>query len=166
MKEKEIYLAGGCFWGVEAFFSRVPGVLDAASGYANGSTESPNYEDVCRRNTGHAETVRVRYDPDAVRLETLLRLFFRVIDPTAVNRQGNDVGAQYRSGVYYTDEADRAVAEVVLGDVRKRYRKPVATELLPLRNFYEAEEYHQDYLEKHPGGYCHVDFSILEELKR
>lgn len=163
---KEIYLAGGCFWGVEAFFSRVPGVLDAASGYANGNTQNPSYEDVCRRNTGHAETVRVRYDPEKVSLETLLRLFFRIVDPTTKNRQGNDVGTQYRSGIYYVDEADKKMAESVLEDVRGQYRKPVVTELEPLRQFYEAEEYHQDYLEKHPSGYCHVDFSILEELRK
>lgn len=162
---REIHLAGGCFWGVEAFMSRIPGVADVVSGYANGRTENPGYEDVCRRNTGHAEAVRVRYDPSVVSLEKMLRAFFRIIDPTARNRQGNDVGSQYRSGVYYTDPADGAVAEAVKAEVQAGYKRPVVTEVEPLRNFYPAEPYHQDYLEKNPGGYCHVDFSILEEFR-
>ncbi len=161
---KEIYLAGGCFWGVEAFMARVPGVADAVSGYANGNTDNPTYEDVCSRGTGHAETVHVRYDPSIIGLDHLLRSFFRIINPTTLNCQGNDVGTQYRSGVYYTDEADKPVIEAVLSEVGQRYEKPVVTEVLPLRNFKKAEEYHQDYLEKNPGGYCHVDFSLLADL--
>lgn len=160
---KEIYLAGGCFWGVQAFFSRVPGVAETVSGYANGRTENPTYEDVCRCDTGHAEAVRVRYDPSIVSPERLLELFFRIIDPTQLNRQGNDAGRQYRSGIYYVDEEDRAVAEAALARVRGSLMKPVMTELLPLANFCPAEDYHQDYLRKNPGGYCHVDFSILDE---
>lgn len=161
---KEIYLAGGCFWGVEAFMARIPGVADATSGYANGKTENPSYEDVCRGSTGHAETVRVRYDPAVVPLDRLLKYFFKIIDPTALNRQGNDVGRQYRSGIYYSDSKDKVIAEAVLADVQGAYKKPIATELLPLENFSMAEEYHQDYLEKNPGGYCHVDFSALDEI--
>jgi peptide methionine sulfoxide reductase msrA/msrB len=163
---KSIYLAGGCFWGVEAFMARIPGVLDAQSGYANGKTENPSYEDVCRRNTGHAEAVLVRYDPARVSLEKLLRLFFRIIDPTTLNKQGNDRGTQYRSGIYFSESADKAVAEAALAEVQSKYKKAVATEILPLQNFTTAEDYHQDYLEKNPGGYCHVDFSILDELKQ
>jgi peptide methionine sulfoxide reductase msrA/msrB len=163
---KEIYLAGGCFWGVEAFMARVPGVADTVSGYANGRTENPSYEDVCRRDTGHAEAVLVRYDPAKVSLEKLLTLFLRIIDPTALNRQGNDRGTQYRTGIYYTDEEDRAMAEAVLAGVRNASKKPVVTEIRPLDNFYPAEEYHQDYLEKNPGGYCHVDFSLLDEFDK
>jgi peptide methionine sulfoxide reductase msrA/msrB len=158
-------LAGGCFWGVEAFIARVPGVVEAVSGYANGSTGHADYEDVCH-GSGHAEAVRVRYDPSRISLDKLLRLYFRIIDPTKLNRQGNDVGRQYRTGIYYTEETDGAVARSVLADVRNALRKPVMTEVLPLLNFCEAEEYHQDYLAKNPGGYCHVDFSILNELYR
>ncbi len=161
---KEIYLAGGCFWGVEAFMARVPGVADAVSGYANGNTENPTYEDVCRKDTGHAETVHVKYDPSIIGLDHLLRVFFRIVDPTTLNCQGNDVGSQYRSGIYYTDPNDKAVADAIVAEVQKGHSKPVVTEVLPLMNFTTAEEYHQDYLEKNPGGYCHVDFSLLAEL--
>ena len=164
MQNKEIYLAGGCFWGVEEYFSLVPGVVDAVSGYANGATENPTYDDVCWRGTGHAETVRVTYDPGQVSLRTLVEQLFAIIDPTSVNRQGNDRGVQYRTGVYYTDEADRAIIEEVFAAEQAKLAEPIATELLPLENFYEAEEYHQDYLRKNPGGYCHVDFSSLNDL--
>ena len=163
---KEIALAGGCFWGVEAFMARVPGVAEAISGYVNGNTQNPSYEDVCRRGTGHAEAVLVRYDPAIVSLDRLLRYFIRIIDPTTLNRQGSDVGRQYRSGIYYTDDGDKAIADAVLADVQTKYKKPVVTEVQPLENFAQAEEYHQDYLEKNPSGYCHVDFSILDEMKR
>jgi peptide methionine sulfoxide reductase msrA/msrB len=163
---KEIYLAGGCFWGMQAFFARVPGVGEAVSGYANGCTENPSYGEVCSSKTGHAEAVQVRYDPKAVSLEKLLHLFFRIVDPTTLNRQGNDMGTQYRSGIYYMDEEDRAVAEAVLSGVQNAVKKPVVTELQTLNNFYPAEEYHQDYLEKNPGGYCHIDFSVLDEFNR
>ncbi len=161
---RSIWLAGGCFWGVEAFMARVPGVADAVSGYANGKTERPTYEDVCRRDTGHAETVEIRYDPSRVTLRTLLEAYFRIIDPTVLDRQGNDVGTQYRTGVFYKDEADAAVAREVLEEERKKHAKPVVTELEPLRNWYRAEEYHQDYLEKNPNGYCHVDFGQLKRI--
>jgi peptide methionine sulfoxide reductase msrA/msrB len=160
---KEIWLAGGCFWGVQSYFARIYGVAGTTAGYANGNTAHPTYEDVCRRNTGHAETVRVRYDPERVSLATLLDHFFRIIDPTALNRQGNDRGIQYRSGIYYQDERDLPVIRSVLAEIRKQYQKPVVTEVLPLTNFYPAEEYHQDYLDKHPGGYCHIDFSCLQK---
>ena len=162
---KDVYLAGGCFWGVEEYFSLVPGVTDAVSGYANGLTENPTYDDVCWRGTGHAETVRVTYDPARVSLRTLVEQLFAIIDPTSVNRQGNDRGVQYRTGVYYVDEADRPVIEQVFAAERAKLDAPIATELGPLENFYEAEEYHQDYLKKNPGGYCHVDFSSLNSLK-
>jgi peptide methionine sulfoxide reductase msrA/msrB len=164
MSVKEIYLAGGCFWGVQAFMMRVPGVVDAVAGYANGKTADPSYEDVCHRGAGHAETVLVRYDDSRLGLEKLLHIYFGIIDPTKLNRQGNDIGSQYRTGIYYTDENDREVAEAVLAGVRNAIGMPVMTEVRPLENFYPAEEYHQDYLEKNPGGYCHIDFSKLDEL--
>ena len=161
---QEIYFAGGCFWGVQAFFSRVPGVLETESGYANGRTERPTYEDVCRRGTGHAETVRVVYDDGRVDLETLTRLLFTVIDPTSVDRQGGDTGRQYRTGIYYTQAADRPVLERCLAREAARHAAPLATELRPLEGFWRAEDYHQDYLEKNPGGYCHITFGALESL--
>lgn len=160
---KEIWLAGGCFWGVEAYMTRVYGVADAVSGYANGNTENPTYEEVCSEFTGHTETVRVVYDPERVELTELLEKYFKIIDPTSQNRQGYDIGSNYRSGVYYKDNADLPVIRAVVEEVQKKYDRPVVTEILPLANFYEAEEYHQDYLEKNPNGYCHIDFSNLEE---
>jgi peptide methionine sulfoxide reductase msrA/msrB len=160
---KYIYVAGGCFWGVEEYMSRIPGVLDAASGYANGTTENPSYEDVCYKNTGHAETVQIVYDSAEISLDVLLETFFTIIDPTSENRQGNDVGSQYRTGVYYTDEADLAVIDKVVTIEQQKYEKPIVTEILPHDNFYLAEEYHQDYLQKHPNGYCHIDLTAARE---
>ena len=161
---KDIYLAGGCFWGVEAFMARIPGVADVTVGYANGTTENPAYQDVCGGNTGHAETVHVAYDPSQVSLQKLLTAFFTIIDPASKNRQGNDIGSQYRTGVYYTNPEDRAEAEKVFALEQTQYKKPIAVELKPLSNYYLAEEYHQDYLEKNPNGYCHVNFEKLEEV--
>ena len=161
---KVIYFAGGCFWGVEEYFSRIPGVLDASSGYANGKTENPSYEDVCRHGTGHAETVRVEYDPRAVSLKTLARQFFKIIDPLSLNRQGPDHGVQYRSGMYYSDPADWQTLEEVMREEEVKYAEPLAVQLMPLENFYPAEDYHQDYLKKHPTGYCHLSFSSLRDL--
>lgn len=158
---KEIWLAGGCFWGVEAYMARVYGVADAVSGYANGKTENPTYEEVCYKNTGHAEAVHVIYDPKRVTLKQLLDAYFRIIDPTTINRQGHDRGSQYRTGIYYQDLADVEVIEEVLKEEQKKYREPIVVEVKPLSNFTKAEEYHQDYLEKNPNGYCHVDFSTL-----
>ncbi len=159
---REIYLAGGCFWGVDAYLSRIRGVADVVVGYANGRTHRPTYEDVLYRNTGHAETARVRYDPQRLPLGSLLEHFFDIIDPTAGNRQGNDVGTQYRTGIYYTDPRDLPVIEEVVERVRTDIGEPVVTEVKPLENFHPAEEYHQKYLEKNPGGYCHVDLSTLQ----
>lgn len=152
----EIYLAGGCFWGMEKYLASVRGVQATEVGYANGKTENPSYEDVCRRDTGHAETVRVAYDPAVVPLPFLLALYFDAVDPVSVNRQGGDHGTQYRTGIYYTDPADRPVIEQALSDLQTRCREPVAIELKPLENFFAAEAYHQRYLEKNPGGYCHI----------
>ena len=161
----EIYYAGGCFWGVEEYFSRIPGVYDVVSGYANGNVENPTYEQVCSNTTGFAETIRVQYDPEIISLETLTEQYFTLIDPLSVNRQGNDTGSQYRTGIYYTDEADRAPAEKVMAGVQKKYDEPLAVELQPLTNFYLAEDYHQDYLKKNPNGYCHISFDGLNDLK-
>lgn len=160
---REIYLAGGCFWGLEAYMSRIDGIVDAVSGYANGDTENPTYEDVSHRNSGHAETVQVRYDTGWISLDEVLLYFFRIIDPTSVNRQGPDVGTQYRSGIYYVDPADRAVIDQRIEEVQKEYEQPVVVEVEPLEQFFAAEEYHQDYLEKNPTGYCHLDLSLADE---
>lgn len=156
---KTIYLAGGCFWGVEEYFSRIPGVAATEVGYANGKTENPTYEEVCRMHTGHAETVKVTYDENLTSLETLLERFFRIIDPTVKNRQGPDVGAQYRTGIYYIDDADVPAIEKRIGEESLKYEKPIATEVGPLENYYRAEDYHQSYLKKNPGGYCHIDLN-------
>ena len=159
---KTIYLAGGCFWGVEAYFQRIPGVVDAVSGYANGRTQNPSYEDVIR-GAGHAETVKVTYDADRLSLADILQYYFRIIDPTSLNKQGNDRGAQYRTGVYYTDAADKATIQQALDALQQKYSRPLVVENLPLQNFYEAEEYHQDYLAKNPNGYCHIDVRKADE---
>lgn len=152
----EIYLAGGCFWGVQEYFRNIPGILHTEVGYANGETKNPTYEEVCTGATGYAEAVRVAYNPAALPLSFLLELFFEAINPTTLNRQGADVGAQYRSGVYYASAADKPVIEKALAALQRRYDKPVVVECAPLRSFYPAEAYHQQYLQKNAGGYCHI----------
>jgi len=159
-KMKEIYLAGGCFWGVEEYFSRIEGVLDTDVGYANGTKKEPTYKEVCTGLTGHAETTYIKYDEKMVSLEHLIQRLFRIIDPTLLNRQGGDIGSQYRTGIYFTDEADVGIIKKVRDEEQKKYRDPIVTEILPLDYYYSAEEYHQDYLKKNPGGYCHVDMSL------
>ena len=162
---KDIHFAGGCFWGVEEYFARIPGVYDVTVGYANGVTENPTYKEVCSGKTGHTETVHIQYDPEVVSLKTLAGQFFKIINPVSVNRQDNDIGSQYRTGMYYQSEEDRVVLESVMAEVAKKYRKPLAVELLPLKNYYLAEAYHQDYLQKNPGGYCHISFDSLKDIK-
>ncbi len=162
---KKIFLAGGCFWGTAHLFSLVDGVDKAVAGYANSVVAEPTYKMVCTGNTGAAETVEVAYDDDIVGLSELLFIYFKSIDPLAVNRQGNDVGTQYRTGIFYTDTADLPVIEAVVATVQRRHSSPLAVEVGPLVNFYPAEEYHQDYLYKNPGGYCHVDPALFAEVK-
>lgn len=162
---KEIYLAGGCFWGSEKYLSLIRGVKDTQVGYANGRTHHPSYEDVCRRNTGHAETVKVTYDPLQLSLESLLALYYESIDPTSVNRQGGDRGTQYRTGIYYVDQDDRSVIDRSIAELQKKYKEKVAVEVLPLQHFYPAEEYHQKYLDKNPGGYCHISPEKFERAR-
>lgn len=153
---REIWLAGGCFWGLEKYLDGVHGVIATDVGYANGHTENPTYQAVCSHKTGYAETVRAVYDPSAVSLGFLLDLYYKVIDPTSVNRQGNDAGDQYRTGIYYTDPADLPVIEVSIDALGASLSAPVAIEVEPLASYYLAEDYHQKYLEKNPGGYCHI----------
>ncbi len=162
---KEIYLAGGCFWGTQKYLSLIPGVLQTDVGYANGQTENPSYEEVCHNNTGHAETVRVCYDERLIGLSFLLEQFFMVIDPTSLNRQGNDIGTQYRTGIYYVDSNDKAEILTVLNILQEKNQKKVMIEVLPLDQYFTAEEYHQDYLDKNPTGYCHVPLGKFEEAK-
>ncbi len=153
---KTIYIAAGCFWGAEKYFSLIRGVLSTKVGYANGTTANPTYEEVCHNNTGHAETVEIQYDESILSLDKLLRLYYEVIDPTSVNRQGGDHGIQYRTGIYYIDETDLEIIKPSLEELAKKYDKPIAIEVKPLLHFYDAEQYHQKYLDKNPNGYCHI----------
>ncbi|WP_199883721.1 peptide-methionine (S)-S-oxide reductase MsrA [Anaerosinus massiliensis] len=153
---RKIYLAGGCFWGIEKYFSLIKGIQFTEVGYANGATENPSYEEVCTGKTGHAETVKIYYDIKEISLDFILKLFYDVIDPIAKNRQGNDIGSQYRTGIYYVEEKDRQQIINSLQVLQKRYEELLAIEVAPLRNYYAAENYHQKYLDKNPHGYCHI----------
>lgn len=159
-----IYLAGGCFWGMEKLAQALPGVTNAVSGYANGTNDStPSYELVCRGGTGYKETVRVVYDPAVITLPQILQAYFLVIDPTVSNRQGNDAGAQYQTGIYYNDAATQEMVERIVATEMKKY-DAFFVEHEPLVNFYDAEDYHQDYLEKNPNGYCHIPAHEIDEV--
>ena len=158
---KEIFFAGGCFWGTEQYLKLIAGVVATEVGFANGNLPNPTYEQVCRQNTGYAETVRVKYDPDVISLEKLVEIYFKSINPTSVNRQGNDIGSQYRTGIYYSDKTDFFAVKRVYDKVEIQVGQPLAVELKPIKNFYPAEEYHQDYLEKNPNGYCHISPELL-----
>lgn len=164
--QAEIYFAGGCFWGTEHFMQQIRGVKSTEVGYANGTIKDPTYEQVCTGNTGAAETVKVTYDPQEVKLDLLLQLYFKTIDPTSLNRQGGDRGTQYRTGIYYTDKEDLPVIESAIAGLAKNYEKPIVVEVKPLSNFYGAEAYHQDYLDKNPGGYCHISPDLFDFAKK
>lgn len=157
---KEIYLAGGCFWGLQAYFDLKDGIEETVVGYANGNTLSPTYEQVCTNTTGYAEAVFIKYDENKISLERILELFWKVIDPTSLNKQGGDRGTQYRTGIYFIDESNEIVINKSLQNESKNYSKQIVTEVEKLINFYVAEEYHQKYLEKNPNGYCHIDLSL------
>ncbi len=163
---REIYFAGGCFWGTEHFFQQIRGVVGTEVGYANGNTENPTYEEVISHTTGFAETVKVKYDPEQVDLKLLINLYFKTIDPTSINKQGNDRGDQYRTGIYYTDKADESIIKEEVQKLAKNYSKPIVVETIPLKNFYRAEDYHQDYLDKNPGGYCHIEPGLFEMARK
>ena len=158
---KDIYFAGGCFWGTEHYFKQVRGVISTAVAYANGNTDNPTYEQVYTDLTGYAETVHIVYDPEVVSLTLLLELFFRSIDPTSLNRQGEDCGTRYRTGIYYTSEEDTTTIKEVYSGIERIIGEPLMVEVEPLHNFYAAEEYHQDYLDKNPRGYCHIPFELM-----
>ena len=166
MQYKHIYLAGGCFWGTEHFFKQIDGVVETEVGFANGQTDHPTYEQVYTDTTGYAETVHVSYDPDKVSLEFLLRMFFVAIDPTSLNKQGHDEGTRYRTGIYYTDKEDLPIIEKVYAEEQNKCSEPFMVEKLPLRNFYPADEYHQDYLDKHPDGYCHLPKALFDFARK
>lgn len=158
---KKIVLAGGCFWGVEAYFKTIKGVSNTKVGYANGNVENPTYEQVCKKDTGFAEVCFIEYDENVVTLDKILNAYWKVVDPTIKDRQGHDVGNQYRTGIYYFDEADVETIEKSKEEEQKKYDQSIVTEVEPLRNFYDAEEYHQDYLDKNPTGYCHIPRELL-----
>lgn len=173
---KTIYLAGGCYWGVEKYISNIKGVLETTVGFANGDIEHPTYEQVRYENTGHAETVKVIYDETTLPLSALLNLFYEIIDPTSVDRQGEDVGHQYRTGIYFTDPVDEDVIRDSLNNLEKKLQTASleggenntcvpAIEVCPLIHFYDAEEYHQKYLDKNPSGYCHVPLGKIRWVK-
>ena len=164
----KIYFAGGCFWGTEHFMKQINGVTSTQVGYANGKTsiKNPTYEQVCNDNTGFAETVEVSYDPQQADLKLLLELYFKTIDPTSLNRQGNDRGSQYRTGIYYTNAADLPIIKEAIETLAKKNSKPIVVEVEPLVNFYPAEEYHQDYLGKHPDGYCHISPELFDFARK
>lgn len=157
---KEIYLAGGCFWGLQAYFDLKTGIEKTVVGYANGKTENPTYEQVCTNTTGYAETVYLKYDENKITLTELLNKFWKVIDPTSINKQGGDIGTQYRTGIYYIDDEDLSVIKSSLKNEQKKYDETIVTEIKKLVNFYAAEEYHQKYLQKNPNGYCHIDLNL------
>lgn len=162
--ESTIYFAGGCFWGLQKFFDQFPSVTTEV-GYANGSFENPSYEQVCRMDTGHAETVKVIYDPSMVSLPQLIFAFLHVIDPFTLNRQGNDVGTQYRTGIYYQNQKEKQIINLVLDYAQKAWKRKTAIEVLPLENFSPAETYHQKYLDKNPRGYCHISPAMMHDFK-
>ncbi len=166
IKMKEIYLAGGCFWGTEHFFKQIQGVMKTEVGFANGNTQNPTYKEVYTDTTGFAETVHIDYDENVVSLEFLLNMFFVAIDPTSLNKQGHDEGTRYRTGIYYSDESQLDAIRKVMSEQQEKYEKPIVVEVEPLKNFYPADEYHQDYLDKNPNGYCHLPLELFEYARK
>ena len=161
----EIYFAGGCFWGTQHYISQFEGILATEVGYANGLVDNPTYQQVYTDQTGHVECVKVDYDPDIISLATLCRLFFKSIDPLLKNRQGEDVGTRYRTGIYWTNESDKLIVDEVCAEIQKKYTRQLEVERTSLECFYIGEEYHQDYLVKNPDGYCHLSSSLLKSAK-
>ncbi len=165
---KTIGFAGGCFWGTEHFFKQINGVVNTEVGYANSRIPHPTYMEVSTGETGASECVRVEYDSSVVSLQFLIDMFFKTIDPTSVNRQGNDIGSQYRTGIYYTTADEQDIILEKLKELAPNYSGKIAVEVMPLKSFSQAEAYHQDYLDKNPGGYCHIDpelFKLAQKAK-
>lgn len=163
---KTIWLAGGCFWGVEAYFKQLKGVVDTTVGYGQGYKEQPSYREVCAETTGHAEICEVVYEEGILPLTKVLEHFFRIIDPTSLNRQGGDTGTQYRTGIYYKDPEDKTAIAAWLDGKRQDYSEPIVVEVEPFKSFYPAEDYHQDYLQHTPGGYCHINLALAAPEER
>lgn len=159
---KKIWLAGGCFWGVEAYFRQLKGVLATIVGYGQGDMDQPSYSQVCSGMTGHTEICQITYDETVLPIRTLLDHFFRIIDPTTLNRQGPDRGTQYRTGIYYEDENEYEIIADFIRTKQTLYNEPIVVEVEPLIKFFPAEEYHQSYLQKNPGGYCHVNLGLAK----
>ena len=159
-------MAGGCFWGTEHYLKQIRGVVTTEVGYANGNGENPSYEEVYTDTTGFVECVKVVYDPALIALEKIVELYFHSIDPLSLNQQGNDIGTRYRTGIYYTNDSDRDRIESIYRAVESKVGERLAVELEPLRNFYNAEEYHQDYLDKNPAGYCHLPAYLFEYARK
>ncbi len=165
MSSSTLTLAGGCFWCVEAVYLQVPGVEKVESGYANGDTENPTYKDICTGTTNHAEVIQITFDPERTSVETLLNVFWTVHDPTTLNRQGNDVGTQYRSGIYYMDDDQQRIAESSREAAQAKFGDPIVTEIEPLQKYFPAEDYHQDYFNRNPeNGYC--QYAIPPKLEK
>ncbi|MDY0139511.1 MAG: peptide-methionine (S)-S-oxide reductase MsrA [Candidatus Izemoplasmatales bacterium] len=162
---KKIILAGGCFWGVQAYYDKVKGVLETETGYIDGDFPNPTYEQVCN-GSNHAEAVRISYDESLVTLNHLLHHFFQIINPTTINRQGNDIGRQYRTGIFYIDEEDNFIIDAYINKIKSKYQKPIRTEVKKASEFYPAETYHQKYLKKNPCGYCHIDLDLVDEIDK
>lgn len=160
---KTIYVGGGCFWGVEKYFQNIPGVMDTEVGYANSVKENPTYEEVCTGRTGAVEACKIVFDENIVSFEKILKEFWEIIDPTLLNRQGNDIGSQYRTGIYSINSLDLLVIENFLKTMEKEYSEKIVVEGSILENFYVAEKYHQDYLIKNPNGYCHISHQIEKQ---
>ena len=163
---KTIFLAAGCFWGAQHYLKQIHGVVETETGFANGNTDNPTYKEVYTDRTGYAEAVRVVFDPEVLPLKRLVQLYFDCIEPTSVNQQGEDRGTRYRTGVYYIEPEDRLTIQEVYDDVQRGYSAPLAVEVEPIRNFFPADESHQDYLDKHPDGYCHLPQALFEYARR
>ncbi|MFA5542365.1 MAG: peptide-methionine (S)-S-oxide reductase MsrA [Bacilli bacterium] len=161
--EKRIVIGGGCFWGVEEYFKRLKGVTKTTVGYANGNMENPTYQDLISHKANHVEACELYYDDSIISLKTILSHMFRFIDPFSINKQGGDIGVQYRTGVYYQDDEDKTIAEDFMNEMSKKYNRKVAVEVQKEKHYYLAEEYHQDYLQKNPTGYCHVNMNLIKE---
>ena len=163
VKQQVIYLAGGCFWGVEAFISRLKGVNKTEVGYSNGIDLAPTYEKVCTGKTGHTETVKVTYNPEIISLESILENYFKIIDPFSKNRQAADIGTQYRTGIYWQEDSQKSVVLNFLKEKQSHSAKRIVVEAKPITSFYPAEDYHQKYLERNTQGYCHVDLNLIDD---
>lgn len=162
MKTEDALFAAGCFWGVQFYFDQVPGVVGTIVGYTGGHTSNPTYEEVCTHTTGHAEAVKITFDPSKVTYEVLLKHFFRMHDPSQLNRQGPDIGDQYRSAVFYYDDLQKKLAEKIRDQAQKRLAKPIVTEISKADEFYEAEPYHQKFSERTGVGMCHIPYAPVQ----